>query len=165
MRRPVRRSLRSALALGVLVAGCGCDELPPPKTVAAASDEEEARGALFRRLHEQAVQAAPDVRVSCLRVENGNEPTTRLLRLLSGKGLSISQASRCVPSDGRIVDAISGLKATVLSIGSFTMTPSGTVEAFAIYGLGPLWCGGGTYSLEFHLGRWEVDDPATPIVC
>lgn len=159
-------SWRSGVAvLAFHSATCGERPLPTPRTVAIARDADEAHAALFRRLHGQALRAAPDTRVSCIVTENGTQPSTRLLHLLSGQDLGITQASRCVTREGRVVDAISGRKAVVLSVRSFAMTEPGKAEAFGMYGLGVFWCGGGTYSLEFRLGRWEVTDPASPIEC
>ena len=153
----------------VLLALCSptCAEkpLPTPRAVADATDADQAQAALLRRLHAQALRAAPDTRAVCIVTENGSQQNARLLHLLSGQDLGITEASRCVARDGRVVDAISGRKAVVLSVRSFSMSDPGRAEAFGMYGLGFLWCGGGTYSLEFRLGRWEVTDPAWPIEC
>jgi hypothetical protein len=121
--------------------------------------------ALFRRLHAQALLAAPDVRVSCIFTGHDTEPSGRLGLLLSGRGLGITRASRCIAREGHIVDAISGLQAVTLTVHSFEMSEPGRGTAFGMFGLGPLWCGGGTYSLEFRLGKWEVTDPVSSIMC
>jgi hypothetical protein len=157
---------RQACILAMLLCATSCKQEPPPipVTTASATDADDARAALFLRMHAQALQASPTTRRTCIAIENG-EPTTRLLVRLSGHGLGIIAASRCVDRDGRIVDAISGDFAVQLGLRSFAMREPGKAEGFGMYVFGGLWCGGGTYQLEFRLSKWEVVDPLHPIVC
>jgi len=152
------------LAMLICATSCNQEPLPIPVTIAGATDADDARAALFLRMHTQALQASPAARRTCIAIENG-EPTTRLLGRLSGQGLGIIAASRCVSRDGRIVDALSGDFAVQLGLRSFAMREPGKAEGFGMYVLGGLWCGGGTYQLEFRLGKWEVTDPPRSIVC
>jgi hypothetical protein len=143
---------------------CKQESLPLPVTIARAADADDARAALFLRMHAQALQVNPATHRTCIAIENG-EPTNRLLGRLSGQGLGIIAASRCVNRDGRIVDAISGDFAVRLGLMSFAMREPDKAEGFGMYVFGGLWCGGGTYQLDFRLGKWEVVDPPLPIVC
>jgi len=119
---------------------CKQELLPIPVTTASATDADDARAALFLRMHAQALQASPATHRTCISIENG-EPTTRLLGRLSGQGLGIIAASRCVDRDGRVVDAISGDFAVQLGLRSFAMREPGKAEGFGMYVFGGLWCG------------------------
>jgi hypothetical protein len=160
-----RRIYALTAATMMFVASCKEEPLPPTLSDARSTDADDARAALLLRMHAQALQASPSTRRTCILAESDAEPSTRLLRRISDQGLAIMNASRCINHEGRIVDAISGDKAVLLSLRSFAMQQPGKAQAFGMYVLGGLWCGGGAYQLEFRLGKWEVIDPSSPIVC
>lgn len=155
-----------AAALAWHLACAGNEALPTPRQELSATDLDQARAALVLQLREEALRAAPDVSGStCVVGADGSAASPRLLQLLSGRGLGIKDASRCVPRGGRLVDAISEAHAVVISVRSMDLMEPGKATAFGTYGLGGLWCGGGAYSLEFKLGKWEAVPEGPRIVC
>jgi hypothetical protein len=163
----VRGRQRGLLALLLALPYCSRnDSLPTPWQVSAATDLDDARASLLIHLHSEAREASRGgITVTCIVVEGAGEPTPRLLRRLSGRGLGLKAADRCIPREGRFVDAIWGTPAAILTIHSLSLIEPEKATAFGTFGLGGLWCGGGEYSLEFRLGRWQATPEGARIIC
>ena len=156
----------SVLVGRVAVPSCAEEPLPIPRSVADEGDRDAIREALLVQMHREAVSQLPEIGATCVTTENGGEPSLRLLARLSGRNLGLKRRSQCVGRDRIFVDAISGARAVYLNARSLEVTEPGKARAEGMYSLGVLWCGGGTYGLEFRLGRWAVvDGPRDLFMC
>lgn len=119
------------------------------------------------QLYAEAIAVAPEVKGrGCLSSDPQRGSNERVRRLVSGRGLGIRDASRCVIGEGgRMTDAISGERVVDLYVDEITTIEPGRAEGFGTFGLGHLWCGGGRYALQFDGVQWVVTPKGPRIVC
>jgi hypothetical protein len=146
------------------LAACWPERLPTPRQASSETDLEDVRAALLRYVNAQARPSEPGShQVTCVRVENEQDPSPALLSRLSGYPLHVRKASRCVFRGGDVVDAIDGSRGLLLYIDSVQLREPGKASGEGGYMSARKTGMHFVCELEFRLGEWEVSTEVSRI--